>query len=153
MRRAEGLYHPVAPGELNPIWTAVRVGEDAMSFLPRLRQIASEIDPDAMIQYPASMDQPPNEERTWTRWITLLPGFLSSIARRAFLQLVCGITVGVAVGVRLISMLSDESTWGGNWQLMMAAIAGFVMLVGMLACLAPTRRALRIRPVEALREG
>jgi ABC-type lipoprotein release transport system permease subunit len=36
---------------------------------------------------------------------------------------------------------------------MMAAIAGFVLLVGMLACLGPALRALRIRPVEALREG
>jgi putative ABC transport system permease protein len=192
--RDEGIYHPVAPGEINPIWTAVRVGEDPMSFLPRLRQIASEIDPDAMIQYPASLDQAPNEARTGTRWITLLLAFLSSIAivlsgaglyalmsftvsqrtreigirtavgarpggivatiaRRAFLQLVGGVTAGVAVGVKLISMLSDDSTQGTNWQLMMAAIAGFVLLVGMLACLGPTLRALRIRPVEALREG
>jgi predicted permease len=193
-QRDEGLYHPVAPGELNPIWTAVHVGEDPMSFLPRLRQIASEIDPGAMIQYPAALDQAPNEERTATRWITLLLAFLSTIVlvlsgaglyalmsytvsqrtreigirtavgarparivaaigRRALLQLVAGITVGVAVGVYLISMLSDESTRGANWPLMMVAIAGFVLLIGMLACLAPTLRALRIRPVEALRHG
>jgi predicted permease len=190
----EGLYHPVAPGDLNPIWTAVRVGEDPMSFLPRLHQIASEIDPDAMIQYPATLDQAPNEERTGTRWITLLLAFLSAvvlvlsgaslyalmsftvsqrtreigirtavgarplrvvaaIGRRALLQLVGGITLGVAIGVRLITGLSDENTREANWPLMIVAIAGFVLLIGMLACLAPTLRALRIRPVEALRHG
>jgi hypothetical protein len=192
--RDEGMYHPVAPAELNPIWTAVRVGEDPMSFLPRLRQIASEIDPDAMIQYPASLDHAPNEVLTATRWFTLLFAFLASIAivlsgaglyalmsftvsqrtreigirtavgarpgrivvaiaRRAFLQLVGGITLGVAVGIRLISMLSDDTMRGANWPLMMVGIAGFVLLIGMLACLAPTLRALRIRPVEALKEG
>jgi predicted permease len=191
--RDEGLYHPVAPGELNPVWTAVRVGEDPMSFLPRLRQVASEIDPNAMIQYPASLDQAPNEERTGTRWITLLLAFLSTIVlvlsgaglyalmsftvsqrtreigirtavgaspvrivaaigRRALLQLVGGIAVGVLVGVRLVSMLSDD-TRGANWQLLMAGIAGFVLLIGMLACLSPTLRALRIQPTQALREG
>jgi putative ABC transport system permease protein len=77
-----------------------------------------------------------------------------AIARRAFVQLVSGVLAGVALGLWLISQVSgDESTRGANWTLMLATIAGFVFLVGMLACVAPTVRGLRIRPVEALKEG
>jgi ABC-type antimicrobial peptide transport system permease subunit len=193
--RDEGVYHPAAPGEIHPIWTAVRVGENPMSFLPRLRAIATEVDPDAMMQYAAALSDAPNEERTATGYATLLLAFLSgvaivlsgaglyalmsftvsqrtreigirtalgarpggivlTIARRAFLQLVAGVFVGVALGAWLISEVSgDESTRGANWPLMLATIAVFVLLVGMLACVAPTLRGLRIRPVEALKEG
>jgi predicted permease len=193
--RDEGVYHPAAPGEIHPIWTAVRVGEEPMSYLPRLRAITSEVDPDAMIQYPSALSDAPNDERTVTGYGILLLGFLSgvaivlsgaglyalmsftvsqrtreigirtalgarpgrivvAIARRAFVQLVSGVLAGVALGLWLISQVSgDESTRGANWTLMLATIAGFVFLVGMLACVAPTVRGLRIRPVEALKEG
>src|SRR5688572_27653609 len=147
--RDEGVYHPAAPGEVHPIWTSVRVGENPMSFLPRLRQITSEVDPDAMIQFPGSLDRAPNEEQTLNGWITLLLAALSgiaivlsgaglyalmsftvsqrtreigiraalgarpgriivAIARRAFLQLVGGIAVGVAVSLWLLSEISGD---------------------------------------------
>jgi predicted permease len=193
--RDEGVYHPAAPGELHPIWTAVRVGENPMSFQARFRQATSEVDPDAMIQYPSSLDRAQNEDQTLIGWMTLLMaalagiaivlsaaglyalmsftvsqrtreigirtalgarpgGIVVAIARRAFLQLVSGIAVGVASGAWLITQLEgDVETRGTNWALMLSVIAAFVLLVGMLACVAPTLRGLRIRPVEALKQG
>jgi predicted permease len=192
--RDEGVYHPIAPGELHPIWTAVRVGENPVAFLPRLRGITSEVDPDAMIQSPATLADPPNSGRDEIGYAILLLALISSIAivlsgaglyalmsftvsqrtreigirtalgarpgsiivaigRRAFLQLVAGIAVGVAVGIWLLSeMEGDSELRGANWTMMLTAIAAFVLLVGMLACVAPTVRGLSIRPVEALKQ-
>ena len=48
----EGMYHPAAPGEIHPIMTAVHLREDPLAFVARLRRIASEVDPLAMIQDP-----------------------------------------------------------------------------------------------------
>ena len=193
--RDEGMYHPAPPGEIHPIWTAVHVGKDPLAFTPRLREITSEVDADAMIQFPVSLDDAPNGAREATYWGTLLLGFLSAIAivlsvaglyalmsftvsqrtreigirtalgarpgrivvaiaRRALLQLAGGILVGVVLGLWMISEMSgEEATRGVNLPLMLAAIAGLMLLVGMLACLAPTLRGLRVRPVEALKEG
>ncbi len=193
--RDEGLYHPAAPGEIHPIWLAVHVGEDPLSFTPRLREITGEVDPEAMIQYPAALVNAPNGARQVTQYGTILLVFLSAIAivlsgaglyalmsltvsqrtreigirtalgarpgsivtaiaRRAFLQLVAGIVAGVGLGVWLIRETGgDASARGANWTVMLATFAGFMLLVGMVACLAPTLRGLRIRPMEALREG
>lgn len=38
-----------------------------------------------------------------------------------------------------------------NWPLTVGVIALFVMVVGILACVKPTLRAMRIRPMEALK--
>jgi hypothetical protein len=192
--RDEGVYHPVAPGELHPIWTAVRVGENPLSFLPRLRAVTSDVDPDAMIQFPGSLDAPPNDDRTGIGYAILLLGFLSTvaivlsgaglyalmsftvsqrtreigirsalgarpqnivaaIATRAFLQLVGGVLTGLAFSAWFIPQVAgDDLTRGANWPVIIAGIAGLMITVGMLACLAPTIRGLRIRPIEALKE-
>jgi hypothetical protein len=42
---------------------------------------------------------------------------------------------------------------GTNLALLLPTIAGLLFLLGMLACVAPTLRGLRIRPVEALKEA
>jgi hypothetical protein len=193
--RDEGVYQPFAPGELHPIWTAVRVGQNPTSFLPRLREITAEVDPDAMIQYSSSLADAPNETRTGIGYAVLLLAFLSSVAvvlssaglyalmsftvsqrtkeigirtalgarpsrivlavaKRAFLQLVIGVVVGAGFAVWFLSQLDgDEQSQGANWPLMMTAVTTFVLVVGMLACVSPTLRGLRIRPIEALKNG
>jgi putative ABC transport system permease protein len=40
-----GLYHPLAPGAAVPVYMAVHVGGDPSSFGPRLRTIATSVDP------------------------------------------------------------------------------------------------------------
>jgi ABC-type antimicrobial peptide transport system permease subunit len=69
---------------------------------------------------------------------------VTSIFRRAFLQLAAGLVIGSGIGV-LLGMQSAL-------QLRLLIGANVVMLVvGMIACALPVRRALRIDPAEALR--
>jgi ABC-type lipoprotein release transport system permease subunit len=46
----------------------------------------------------------------------------------------------------------NSSTITGNWRQMLIAVSTAMTAIGLLACVAPTRRALRIQPVEALKE-
>ncbi len=41
------IYHPLAPGEVNPIRYTVEVADDAEAFVPRFRVIAASVDRDA----------------------------------------------------------------------------------------------------------
>lgn len=72
--------------------------------------------------------------------------------RRALTRAVAGLAIGmigaVAVGLSLQGMLVDVTA---NNPLVLAAIAGFVLLVAALASLLPARRAARLDPVAALR--
>jgi hypothetical protein len=191
----EGMYHPVAPGELHPMWTAVHVGDDPLGFTPRLREVTSLVDPEAMIQYPRALNDAPNGDKQAVTYGSLLLLFLSgialllsaaglyalmsftvtqrtreigvrtalgaspgrvfsSIARRAFFQLAMGTVAGIGVGVWFVTRVVDNRTdYAIDPALILAACAAFMFAVGMLACLGPTLRGLRIRPVEALKEG
>lgn len=192
--RDEGMYHPAAPGELYPVWMAIRLGEDPLAFLPRLRRIASEVDPEAMIRSPRVLSDAPNIDKTINLYGYLLLVFLCgitlllsgaglyalmsftvsqrtreigirtalgarperiliAIARRTLLQLVVGVTSGVAVGLGLLYSLREANIPGPSPTGTLVACSTFMLLVGMVACLAPTLRALRIQPVEALREA
>jgi hypothetical protein len=53
--RAAGVYHPRGANELQPIRYIIDVGEDPNGFVPRLRTIANEVDPDAIIQRPRTL--------------------------------------------------------------------------------------------------
>lgn len=80
---------------------------------------------------------------------------VSAIAKRAFLQVSAGVSIGAALSALTLSQLAGSNTTllgTSNWPLAVGVIALFVIAVGMLACLKPTLRALRIRPVEALKD-
>jgi predicted permease len=82
------------------------------------------------------------------------PGsIVTAIARRAFFQLLAGVILGVVAGRWLIFEVVDDAAERVDGPLMLATFAAFMMVVGMVACLGPTLRGLRIRPVEALKEG
>jgi predicted permease len=192
--RDEGMYHPAAPGELNPVWMAVRLGDDPLTFVPRLRRIASEVDPEAMIEYPQVLSEAPNLDKTVNLYSYLLLMFvcgtaillsgaglyalmsftvsqrtreigirtalgarperiLMAVARRAFLQLVAGVAMGAVVSAGLLYAFRYANIDGPSPVLTLAACSGFMLVVGMLACLEPTLRGLRIQPMEALKEG
>lgn len=192
--RDEGMYHPAGAGEIHPLMMAIRLGEDPLSFVPRLRAIAGEVDAGAMIQWPTVLSDAPNLDRTriffgnlllvFLCGITLMlsgaglyslmsftvsqrtreigirsalggrpEGILIAIARRAFLQLAAGITGGAGLGVVLLYSLREADIPGPNPVLTLVVCSAFMLLVGLLACLEPTLRALRIEPVEALNEG
>jgi predicted permease len=84
---------------------------------------------------------------------------VSTAARRAFLQLGWGVLGG-------LMMQSVLGGWIGGWigltagssmravdqSTLLAACAGVTLVVGIVACVPPLRRGLRIQPVEVLKE-
>jgi len=80
------------------------------------------------------------------------PGkILATVFRRAFAQLGAGAGLGLLVAIGL-NLLSNGETTGGQGALVLPAVAGLMLAVGMLATLGPARRGLGVEPVEALRE-
>ncbi len=86
---------------------------------------------------------------------------MRSVARRAVLQL--GIGIGLGSGLWVLVLRWGTGGWGGGsygsgdivtstvgWPIVLGITVLAVLAVGLLACLGPTLRGLRIRPVEAL---
>ena len=64
-RGGAGVYHPVAPGELSAPWLAVHLGHDAVSFAPRLRRLAADVDPAAIVEHTMTLgDVAPGDDLT-----------------------------------------------------------------------------------------
>ncbi len=76
---------------------------------------------------------------------------VSSIAKRAFAQLMVGVMIGVVASGFLIPGQDEVVLRAGTWPVVISLIALGMITVGMLACVSPTRRGLNIRPVEALK--
>ena len=194
--RYAGLYHPLAPGEINPLRLAIHVGDGPESFTPRLRALASEVDPMAIVSDPVAL----NEVFSFTRLGTMLyiwvAGMLTgimvalaafgtyalmsftvterrkeigvrtalgaqrssivfTIARRALTQLGIGILLGAPFAWYVVSRMESNIDQIPDSPLLVTVIVGasVMVVIGTLACTAPTLRALRIMPTEALREG
>jgi ABC-type antimicrobial peptide transport system permease subunit len=78
---------------------------------------------------------------------------VSVIAKRALRQLLLGLSLG-AVLITYLVRSEVLPVLGGpveGWPWMIAGCAGAVLLIGVAACAFPTLRALRIRPVQALK--
>ena len=54
---APGLYLPVRAGELHPLRVGLHIGASPESFIPRLREIVAEVDPDLIVERPVSLDR------------------------------------------------------------------------------------------------
>ena len=81
---------------------------------------------------------------------------VSEIAKRAFRQLCVGVLAGGGLSAAMLWSFDGRDLNAGilrtaNWPLTVGVIALAVMVVGMLACVKPTLRAIRIRPMDALR--
>lgn len=71
------------------------------------------------------------------------------IIRTIFFRALMQIGLGVLAGGMLFGLVGGVETAKGVWLL--AAMAGLMLGVGLLACVQPAARALRIQPTEALR--
>ncbi len=78
---------------------------------------------------------------------------VSTIARRAALQLGVGLSLGsVWAWLLLGSIANDQMVIPINMPVTIGVTVACAALVGVVACASPTLRGLRIRPTEALRE-
>jgi putative ABC transport system permease protein len=82
------------------------------------------------------------------------PGrLLASIFARALWQIAAGVVVGVTVALFLHSKMNIEVEGGWHIPGILPAAALFIMSIGLLSAAGPARRAVRVDPTEALRDG
>jgi putative ABC transport system permease protein len=82
------------------------------------------------------------------------PGrLLASIFARAMRQIAAGVVVGVAAALVLHRTLNIEVEGGWHIPGILPAAAIFIMTIGLLSAAGPARRAVRVDPTEALRDG
>jgi predicted permease len=75
-----GVYHPAAPGEINAIGFVVDLIDDPMDFVPRIREIAAEVDPAAMVRDPMLLSDLAEREWLGLRYLALGPVLFSIVA-------------------------------------------------------------------------
>ena len=81
---------------------------------------------------------------------------VTGIFSRAFWQVGLGVAVGGVLGILLVELgWLEIAENGAGWRgyIAVTAVATFMMAVGLLACVVPARRALRIQPTQALKEA
>jgi putative ABC transport system permease protein len=82
------------------------------------------------------------------------PGrLLASIFARVLWQIGAGVAVGVAIALFLHQRMNIEVEGGWHIPGILPAAALFIMTIGLLAAAGPARRAVRVDPNEALRDG
>ena len=190
-----GMYHPVHPGAaLLPTRVAIHLSSDPVAFVPRLHEIAAEVDPEAIVLRPMRMDLLEEEDRKFAQWVVFglvvvagiavvlsiaglyaLMSFTVAqrrqeigvrsalgaqsrsivvlIAKRAVVQLAIGVALGVVVVSTLVRQGVPDTalTPLSGWPLVAVAAGVAIVLIGAIASMAPIRRGLGIRPIEALR--
>ncbi|HYE87848.1 MAG TPA: FtsX-like permease family protein, partial [Vicinamibacterales bacterium] len=82
------------------------------------------------------------------------PGrLLTSVFARALWQVAGGVAVGAAIALFLHGKLNIEVEGGWHIPGVLPAAAIFIMTIGLLSAAGPARRAARVDPTEALRDG
>ena len=186
----KGIYHPIAPGDRYPLYMAVRASGSPESFGPRLRQIASSVDPTLRLHQMMSVSDARLDDIAfygfWYRLTVMVSAValflalagiyavlsfnvarrtreigirvaLGSDRRRVVLSIFRRPLLQVAAGVFLGGIWATIMAWsalGGvsfKGVAVAAVYAALMMGVCMLACIAPTRRALGVEPTDALR--
>jgi putative ABC transport system permease protein len=189
-----GVYHPARPEAMNPLGLVIETATDPAEFTVRLRSIAAEVDPTAIIERPMRLSDLAELQAVGLKYLAIAPLALSGVAillsaaglcalmsftvaqrrreiglrkalgalpgsivaaigRRAFAPLLVGIVVGATLAVPLLQNLAQNPLVKPQnmWFVVLGVVLG-TLLVGLLACVAPTLRGLRIQPMEALKE-
>jgi ABC-type antimicrobial peptide transport system permease subunit len=69
-------------------------------------------------------------------------------------QTTVGIVLGLAAGAYLMTLAQTLLFGVAPWDpLTLAGVCGLLLLTSVAACLVPARRAMRVDPVEAIRQG
>jgi putative ABC transport system permease protein len=189
--KVAGIYHPVAPGGVYPAHMGVHVSGDPAAFAPRLRAIATAIDPTLRLYdvQPLS-DVTASELQFLSFWFRLLLGVAAlalvlslagiyavmsfTVSRRTreigirialgadrqrvvtaiFRRPIIQVALGVVAGAGIVAFMTNGVTgaMSGREIMLVVAYAAAMMVVCLVACVVPTRRAFRIEPTVALRE-
>lgn len=192
----EGIYHPLIPGTESVLNIAIEREGDPMTFAPRVRDLAREVDPRAVIGSVTTLDRV-FEGDWYLMGGVVLGGFVLvgvlltlaasalyaimsftvaertreigirvalgadrlrvaiQVARRALIQIALGVAIGLPVMIRIYFEIQEGT--GRDPSVLLAVASALVpgiaimVIVGLVACVAPTLRALRISPVEALK--
>jgi predicted permease len=180
------FYRPLIPGEANPMYVAIRVRGNPMTFAPRLRAIALATDPSLRLYDVRPLNTIAEAEQRAQGVLTLIAAFVAlaalllsaagvyslvsfTVAQRTreigiraalgaqprrivvaiFSRAVAQLGMGVVAGGLLAALVGDQTRAEGPAVLL--GVAALMMVVGLLACVIPARRALRVQPTEALR--
>ena len=189
-----GVYHAARPEDMNPLGLVIETAADPAELTFRLRTLAAEVDPAAMIERPMLLSGLAETQAVGLKYLAIAPLALSAVAillsaaglyalmsftvtqrrreiglrralgalpgsivstvgRRAFAPLLLGVAVGAILAAPVLQNLAENQLVKPQSSLLV--VLGVVLgtlLVGMLACVAPTLRGLRIQPIEALKE-
>jgi hypothetical protein len=199
-QRWPGLYFPAAPGSQGALQMIVHARGDPLSIAPRVRELATAVDPTLRIGTLQRMDRAMDSQLWFNRlWIRIMIGLTSialllslagiysvlsytvarrtreigvrvalgagarrvitSIFRHPMTQVTGGVIAGVVLIILAATAASNTTQFEGTGVGVLTAgdyvlLAGYAILmlaVCALACVVPTRRALRVQPTEALR--
>ena len=75
-----GLYHPAAADGLAPLRVAIHLTDDPRMFAERLREIAADIDPAALIDDPMPLSEVLSVDRALIRWVTFVVMAIAGIS-------------------------------------------------------------------------
>lgn len=193
----DGVYLPLAEGDVNPVRLAIWARGDPAVLAPRVQDLARAVDPNAVIAMPIPLDEMFEGDwyllRAFVLGAALLVGVLLSLAASALYAIlslvvsqrtreigirvalganrwdiargvatraVVQIGVGVLLGLPFAGVLCYEFlelTGSGRsvpGAVALASVLGVsvMLLVSLTACTVPMQRALRIAPMDALRQ-
>jgi len=129
--RAEAIYYPLGAADVDPMRYIVEVNGSPGAFIPRLREIAAEVDPEAVIQGPQPLAEVVARGRLEIRVATWLIFGLSGVGMLlAVTGLYALISFTVARRTREIGIRSALGASGGSVVMTIAKQALRQLLVG-----------------------
>jgi len=195
-----GVYLPLLPDSRTVVSMVVRGRGDPLAVAPRIRELATSVDPSLRIESMTRIDEAMIPLLWFLRlWMRMTMGLtavalllslagiyavlsytvarrtreigvrvalgasarlvITSIFRKPLTQVVLGVLAGTTVIAIATLAMQGANDFGAITEqglsiVHLAALVGYaILMVGvcMLACVAPTIRALRVQPTEALR--